>query len=576
MNIFENVFSSSYKMKTVDNPVTLSKDNCKLLTTKKENYYTHKYDPSPYLSKLKTEYNISDEILSRFIDTPSDKCCNAISITLYNKDCLSIIALLKYLRSINRTVKNVNKKLKDWLVRLYLDVSVYECINTINLSLKNSTLTQIQIKLSTELLDLFKNIVNSINVEVYTFICNDQVNLEKTRTYRYLVLLDPEVNISAIREADGYINYLECHNLKMFQKSDKLFYLPPAYNNANLISNKFITIFNSYSPWLQFYKTIIDRKYFINHQNIYDLLAGLFTIKLKLKSDFYYKKIADIASKLSLFNTTSITPEIRTTYIDSDIPHREHLISIELKKEGEGDNYIFSDYDEYFKKLTPTDFDIINNKLQIGIDEILLLELFKEIISFEFKYINQLEIDSTPYTTKIEEIKNLFYSYNIKQYEAKGLLKNIGDLITILKKDGIIENSFILEGHMNINISKYKTGFIDSIILKNIIGNIPFNIINNSDMNIKNDGQTGNSLLYELNNYYDTDYDKMYDEDYIPEPIHTPFELNLSNLSLNVRNPGKPRPSPLFNKYLKYLKYKNKYLKLKNNLNYTLPNIHLD
>jgi hypothetical protein len=332
MSIIDTVFKD-HLLRTVINPITLI-GNCKLLTTKKISYYNHTFNPTQYLTKLRTELELSAEYLSRFIDKPRDKCCNVISITLYNKDCIFHTSLLKYLTSINRTVKNVDKKLEDWIVRLYLDESVYICIDNISKSLKSGPLPEIEQSSKQQLLNLFNNIIESKNVEVYTFICDDPVNLEKTRTYRYLVLIDPEVNISAIREADGYINYLECHNLKMFQNNqDKLFYLPPAYENANLIHNNQTIIFNSYSAWLQFYKGIIDRQYFYNHQNIYDLLAGLFTTKLKIKPDFYNKTIKNIVNKLSLFNTTSITPEIKETYIDpKDIPHPNGHIMINSKE----------------------------------------------------------------------------------------------------------------------------------------------------------------------------------------------------------------------------------------------------
>ena len=576
MNIPRDVFQDSYKIRTVANPITFTPDNCKLLTTKKESYYNHTYEPKPFLDILRSQLNISTDILSRFEDRRRENCCNVISITLYNKDCTFAEFLLKYLKSINRTVKNVDKKLKDWIVRLYLDKSVYECINNISESLKTSTLDDGELRSRRNCLDLFNNIIRSPNVEVYTFICNDEVNLDKTRTYRYLVLIDPEVNISAIREADGYINNLECHNLKMFQKArDKLFYTPPAINRANLIEGEQFTIFHSYSSWLQFHKNILNRKYFSTNQNIYDLLAGLFTCKLKIKPQFYYDTARSLHTQIDAFNTPSMNDDIRSTYIGkADIPLRNELVIINLF------DSILKSYDEFIRYLErdTESFQEIIKILNIGFDEILLLEIFKEVISFSFSYnFKEYEHSITPYTTKIEQLKNLFFAYNIKNYKLND--STLGQLIAELKRDGIIESSFTLDGHLDLKMSSYSHAFIDSIILKNIIGNVPFNITNGVDKYSQ-----PSSLLSELNNYYNPEYDRSYDEDYIPAPI-VRVELALPKLMLgpafaarfvNPPSLGLPPlalPSTLGRQPLahtfaqqKYLKYKNKYAMLKKKL----------
>ena len=128
------------------------------------------------------------------------------------------------------------------------------------------------------------------------------------------------------------------------------------------------------------------------------------------------------------------------------------------------------------------------------------------------------------------------------------------------------------------------------IILKNIIGDVPFNITNGVD----NYSQPS-SLLSELNNYYNPEYDRSYDEYYIPAPIAR-VELALPKLMLgpafaarfvNPPSLGLPplalpplslppslglpptlgrHPLALTSAQQKYLKYKNKYAMLKKKL----------
>ena len=45
----------------------------------------------------------------------------------------------KYLFSIYRTVKNVEKNLTDWIVRLYFDMTVYNCVLNISTEIKQKS-----------------------------------------------------------------------------------------------------------------------------------------------------------------------------------------------------------------------------------------------------------------------------------------------------------------------------------------------------------------------------------------------------------------------------------------------------
>ena len=138
MNIIKSIFTDE-QSKEVLNPISQLEGDCILQNTKKDKYYTHVYDARPILSKLRDELKVSEEIISKF-DLPLEprqNCCNVVSFMLYLKKTpeltphgymCDIFDMLKYLNSINRSVKNINKKLPDWLVRIYFDKSVYECI----------------------------------------------------------------------------------------------------------------------------------------------------------------------------------------------------------------------------------------------------------------------------------------------------------------------------------------------------------------------------------------------------------------------------------------------------------------
>jgi hypothetical protein len=505
-------FLTTYNDITVDNPITLQKDDCKLINTKKKDYYIHTYKPINF-DVLKTKLGISEAVLSRFNNEPRQNCCNAISITLYFNECYER-NMEKYLNSIYGTVKIVHKNLKDWLVRVYLDSSVYKCIEEIKQKLNDSSITESIRKSNMTILNSFNTIINSPNVEIYTFICESNIIIEKKRTLRYLILIDPEVNISAIREADGYLNNLECHNLKMFANSqDVLFYLPPIIgNNMMPISNDGdIVKYWSYSGWLSYYKYIFQTEYFKTHQNVYDLLAGLFTTKLKIKPEHYYKNIGDLNETFNKFKKLSHDEKIET-YKDFN---QILLIIVNAKKPK-----VYKSLHEVFRANSTDNFQNLYKTLDVGFDEILLLEIFKEIISIPIiQNGDTINVDKEIFKTT----KSLFYAFDIKKIEAS--FKK--ELIDKLKIEEIIEPIFELDDKSD-NLDIQDIIFIDAIILKNIKCNFPFSIVYNKE-----------NILDVLNQQYYVNYDKYYDDTY-----------------------------QAIGGYMnKYLKYKNKYLELKKSIN---------
>ena len=287
--VFENFKESEQK-----NPLN-NIEKCKLLNNKKKDLYTHTYDPQEILKILKEKLNISDEVLDRFVKEKKEKCCNVIAISLYFTNCGSS-TLEKYLNSIYRSVINVQRNLKDWVVRVYFDKSVYNCI------IEETTTREIQ--------ETFRQIIESSNVEVYTYICpsfeNKMIPIARTRTLRFIPMIDEEVNICVVREADGIVSNLDCHNIKIFSNSDKIFYLPVVVKDYNNLTLEDDILFSSYSLCLQLYKVIFEQDFFISHQNLYDLLAGTFGVKLKIKRDYYELKIIELQRKIKNFLSASV------------------------------------------------------------------------------------------------------------------------------------------------------------------------------------------------------------------------------------------------------------------------------
>lgn len=229
---------------TVPNPLGYP-SACTLITSKKLAYYVHRYDPTKMIELL-TQRLGADLVSTRFDGTIRDNCCNIISISLYFIGCIPD-NMAKYLMSIERTVKNVQNNLPDWIVRIYLDESVHNCMKTIEI-------TSLEKK-------AYDYIISAPNVEIYTYNCPSILdeNIARKRTYRFLPFSDEDVNICIVREADGIVSNWDCIQIVLFsKKSDKMFYFP-----YNLIPRENMSMFESYERWLLLYKVIFCYDFFL-------------------------------------------------------------------------------------------------------------------------------------------------------------------------------------------------------------------------------------------------------------------------------------------------------------------------
>lgn len=99
------------------------------------------------------------------------------------------------------------------------------------------------------------------------------------------------MNVKIIREADGIVTNLDCHNIKIFAQSDYLFYLPKVIDNYYYLDNDTHKELGGYSSWLKIYTKCLEANYIRNKHQIYDLLAGTFGFRLTLKEKYYKNSV---------------------------------------------------------------------------------------------------------------------------------------------------------------------------------------------------------------------------------------------------------------------------------------------
>jgi hypothetical protein len=144
------------------------KDKCFLVSKKREDLYTHRYDPVWFEELIKDSEN-KKELNEIFDITPKDKCCNCISFVLYLKDD-SQEYLEKCLKGMLQSVLNIEEKLPDFVIRFYLDSSIFYLLKSMTEKFNS--------KLFGFILTL-QNIINSPNSEIFIYFCEKIVSGEK-------------------------------------------------------------------------------------------------------------------------------------------------------------------------------------------------------------------------------------------------------------------------------------------------------------------------------------------------------------------------------------------------------------
>ena len=421
------------------NPYT---DCCRLVNDKKEAFYNVPRNLSSFQTKypqFKTKF-----FTDNFDWSDRDGCCNVIAISLYFLNC-NIDALEKYLLSIQRSIKNIETNLPDWVIRLYFSSSVFHCMEE-GPHVSNEQYSHVR--------EAYEFICSHEQVELYRYEESifGGLPIEHSRTLRFLPLIDPEVNVCNVREADGIVTLLDCHNMKFFAEStDHLFYLPD-HGEINRLnpSNpglKQKQLFSSYAGWLTIYKSILNRDYFFVRQNVYDLVAGLFGTKIKPKPEHYTRTIQnlkDIIRSFEEFHTLYQATNAEYMRTHEKPPSFDDIIGIiesvrpelieftRIFKPPKIHATITMSYGGYYE-FTPEKFitqfikQQFKRALEIGFDEIFLLDLFKDFISVNVTHTSKIlysdvaigEIRNTRETSgSIVNLQQYIISDNIDNFDV--------------------------------------------------------------------------------------------------------------------------------------------------------------
>lgn len=245
---------------------------CIKITNKKTEYYNKKHDPTPVISNFKNLLGEENPVYLKFIEycDPSirEKCCNCVSVSLYILDPKRYDYLSRFIFTIEQSILNLATYLPDWIYRLYLDPSVFEAIAAVK------TRADTEIEHKQKYIDLYSlyvrtmhNIASQPNCEIYLTSCSgydaDVTTAGKRRNSRFSGFVEDDVNINACREADGLVDAVDCYNLRVFEN------LPIATFAYHLGS----------SPGMNYYK-VTDR----GHKKfIFTFSAGVLASKFKIK-----------------------------------------------------------------------------------------------------------------------------------------------------------------------------------------------------------------------------------------------------------------------------------------------------
>jgi hypothetical protein len=556
----------------VDSPIKEG-EKCILVNTKKSKYYTVTYDPSNILAKItsinKTVTGMSSDQVSdlltnyrRIFDFDKrEGCCNCIAISLYFIQPVNNFIREKYLNSIRRSIQNVKVNLPDWLVRVYLDASVYQDME----KLKGST-SEAHI----EIVRAYNYIISADNVEVYTYMCasiND-ANIAKTRTYRFLPISDPDVNVRIIREADGIVSNLDCHNIKVFSKSDRVFYFVPISNVAYYGAVQ-LPMISGYSRWMVLYKYLFAGQYFFKKGNMLDILAGIIGLKLRVKPNVYKLAATQMNNAIEEF-IENLKKDPTGELVRANASFKSNLQeALETSGSGKQFDTIYEKIRNFYmytmqqgarqgvdpfspSEIGKDDIETLMEQygriLKIGFDEIVMLHLFRDAISVPFVFNIDPPKEFVQYSEPYKDaVFSIMYAPNSSIEYTKCFTMSTGgrELLGQFKAifgypeqvDKAKFDKIVIRGHKNLIKRNYGPialdylYFIDSLVVASKIPDKMLNICTCGERKC---------ILDLVNIPYDNFYDPFYGED-----------------SVQV---GSGRSDPY---YSKYVKYKSKYLQLK-------------
>jgi hypothetical protein len=445
--------------KKVQNPLnrTDSPEECFLLNNKKEKYYFNTYNPQRIIDNI-NKYEIDEKIKKDYIEKlkklinleVKEKCCNCISFTYYTIDVdentsltgggvepsnpiessedkleklkklyeNKLINILQYLSSLRLSVLNMSKKLENFLARIYVDISLFKTLTN-----AKKYKTDESESLIAKNLEIINYLFTADNVEIYTYLCKSYTtNLSQLRSMRFLTMIDDEVSCSIMREADGFVTYMDCYNIQNFVNSNKILFTYNINKHRNFAEPDVINMLDEYiknpseenlkqleqdfylepySTWLKTYQNFDS--YYDTHSNLFDLLAGVIGFNLQIKREQFYDTLTNLRRTYDKFNEIN-EKKITYEFFKEKILFYETLTSQIGGGIGSGDdiNTTFKiEFEQHLDELKKTlSSEIIINKpvglqkllninmnlLNIGFDEIFLMILFRDIYTYNIKY----------------------------------------------------------------------------------------------------------------------------------------------------------------------------------------------
>jgi hypothetical protein len=493
--IFNKYFISNSNKESVT--VILNKTESEYINFKKK-YYIHEYNINKIIDKIEVLNINLDNFNKMFDKNIYNNCCNSISIQIYVKDINNPYTLSNYLPKILFSLKNMNKYLNKWIMKLYLDRTVFENIYYVCLS--NN-------KIGLEYIQLLKKISAYDEIEIILYIENEHFsnsNMDRLRIIRFNGFIDKSCNINISHDADSIVSIFDCHNFKIFEKNDFILFtydlLNSHYNILNNENNN-ITIktnilVDSYLD-LNINNLLKKSKYIINqassHTSKFKLYFSLLEHQtkknnLKLYYEIFTPLIVLCACKFGL------KCKFKKEYYDNNINKYKEFI----------DNYKISKYYNYEDE----------QNLERGFDENLLILLFSPLLDVKYKIIDEnnymlfdcykiYQLIGIPLNNENSIKLNYNNSYDLTDILYTHNINN--DILEELHNE-LHTNNIILYNYKYTHIKDLKL-FLNGIEYKNRI--IEYNVEDKQMIMLYL-----KLFLFEKNNYYEN-YDNLFKNKFI-------------------------------------------------------------
>ena len=190
---------------------------CNLYGSKKREFYRFK---TSNMSKSDVP-----ELSEHFNFANRNNCCKVISYSLFTSVAQVKTAVDVYIKHLAYNIQKAQEFLPEYLIRIYTDFSLFTYVP------EGRSVDAPEVKLHERLSKFLKMVSDAPNVELYVLECPDAMEnntliykqQQNVRTFRFFSLLDPEVAISVIRDADSLLTEEECDYIKLWERGKDIF-----------------------------------------------------------------------------------------------------------------------------------------------------------------------------------------------------------------------------------------------------------------------------------------------------------------------------------------------------------------